>query len=84
MKVHNKGQVVIPARIRRQMNIDIGDRVEVCVSRDGRRLKISPPPCRAKPSPLAGSLSHYRRYRRHFPSRQEIHRALAAGLAHGL
>ncbi|MBP9128214.1 MAG: AbrB/MazE/SpoVT family DNA-binding domain-containing protein [Elusimicrobia bacterium] len=84
MKVHNKGQVVIPARIRRQMNIDIGDRVEVCVARDGRRLKISPPPCRGKPSSLAGSLSHYRRHRRHFPNRQEMHRALEAGLADAL
>ena len=45
VKVTSKGQVTLPVEIRRQLNIEPGDRVEVeIVEEEEARLKISKPP----------------------------------------
>ncbi len=41
MKIFPKGQVVIPADIRRRYNIEIGDQIEFITSQDGILLKPS-------------------------------------------
>jgi len=79
MKVFNKGQVVIPAAIRKEFNIEIGDMLEVVVDRKEECIKLK----RAdemKSKELAGSLSKYNR-RKRFPSRAEMKKALAEGIA---
>ncbi len=38
MKIYNKGQVVIPASIRKKYNLNIGDYVDVVVEDDNIRL----------------------------------------------
>ena len=78
MKVFNKGQVVIPAAIRKEFGIEIGDLLDVVVDRQKKCVKLK----RAremKSQKLAGSLSRYNR-RKRFPSRKEIKKALAEGM----
>ena len=80
MKVFNKGQVVIPAAIRKEFGIEIGDMLDVVADRQEKCVKLK----RAgemKSQKLAGSLSRYNRKKR-FPSKKEINKALAEGFAH--
>jgi AbrB family looped-hinge helix DNA binding protein len=78
MKIHNKGQVVIPSHVRRLLHIEIGDLVEVSVDAPRRRIRLGKPrPPRR--NPLAGSLSRYKAPP--FPSRSRMNDALARGLA---
>ena len=81
MKVHNKGQVVIPAHIRRELGIDVGDLLEVEVIPEEGKIELRRP-VRAKAEELAGSLSRYARGRRP-PSESEIDQALRDGLLKG-
>jgi len=79
MKVFNKGQVVIPAAFRKEFGIEIGDMLDVVVDRREKCVKLK----RAgemKSEKLAGSLSRYNR-RKRFPSRNEMKKALAEGIA---
>ena len=39
-KVHNKGQVVIPAQVRKQLGIDVGDFLEVEVKPDEGKIEL--------------------------------------------
>lgn len=80
MKIHNKGQVVIPTRIRHLLNLEVGDFLDVKFTMGRRHVRMSKPR-RAKPSSLAGAFARYGRARSTFPSRREMHRALADGLA---
>jgi AbrB family looped-hinge helix DNA binding protein len=76
MKIHNKGQVVIPAEIRRRFGLDIGDEVDVSIDDKGIHLYPVPP----SGIQLKGSLrEEYLRYG--FPSEEEIAAALEAGLS---
>ena len=78
MKVFNKGQVVIPAAIRKEFGIEIGDMLDVVADRKEKCVKLK----RAgemKSKKLAGSLSRYNR-RKRFPSRKEIKKAFAEGM----
>ena len=78
MKVFNKGQVVIPAAIRKELGIEIGDMLDVIADTKEKCVKLK----RAgemKSEKLAGSLSRYNR-RKRFPSRKEIKKALAEGM----
>ena len=78
MKVFNKGQVVIPADIRKEFGIEIGDMLEVFADKKEKCVKLK----RAKEmksEKLAGSLSRYNR-RKKFPSKKEIKKALAEGM----
>ena len=79
MKVHNKGQVVIPAAIRKELGIVIGDEldVEIDLRREGIILKKHSGNTSSK---LAGSLRQYKKGRC-FPSRREMHERLRHGLA---
>lgn len=76
MKIHNKGQVVIPSDMRRKFGMDIGDKVEVTVDKQGIHLY----PIVEENVELKGILSDkYEKYG--FPSDEEIDSAFAAGLA---
>ncbi len=56
-KVFNKGQVVIPARLRKKYKINIGDRVNIIEERDG--IKIVPVEVNTEVKALAGMFSKY-------------------------
>ena len=79
MKVHNKGQVVIPCQVRRMLHIEIGDFVDIDLGVDKkvklRKLSL------LKSEKLGGAFSKYKANRSTFPNRFEMHDALAQGLA---
>ena len=81
MKIHNKGQVVIPAEIRKQLEIDVGDVLEVEVLPDQGKIELRRPG-QSKARSLAGSLKQYARGKR-FPSDRQIAEALRRGLMQG-
>ena len=78
MKVFNKGQVVIPVAIRKEMGIEIGDMLDVVVDGKEKCLKLKKAGD-MKSQKLAGSLSKYKR-RKKFPSRKEMKKALEEGI----
>ncbi len=79
MKVFNKGQVVIPAAVRKEFGIAIGDMLDVAIDRKEQCVKLKRPEQMTSLS-LAGSLSRYNR-RKRFPTKAEMRKALAEGLA---
>lgn len=81
MKVHNKGQVVIPAEIRRQLGIDIGDVLEVEVVPEEGKIELRRP-SESRTRSLAGSLKKYASGKK-FPSDRRISEALRRGLIQG-
>jgi len=81
MKVFQKGQVVIPAEVRRELGIEIGDRLEVELDRESRTIVLHKPAQRESAT-LAGSLARYARGKQ-FPSREDMQAALAEGLRDG-
>ena len=79
MKIFNKGQVVIPSRIRQMLGIHIGDMVDIEIDLPKKRLKIRKP-ARMKSQALAGYFSgHREKHGVPFPSRDQMHEALAEG-----
>ncbi len=78
MKVFNKGQVVIPSRIRRILAIEIGDMVDVDISRVHGKHLVLRKPKQLLSRQLAGSFSSYKE-KRPFPSRRQMHEALTKG-----
>ena len=80
MKVFNKGQVVIPSHIRQILGIQIGDMIDVEIDVPKERLKIKKPD-QLKSQALAGCFSKNKKKNKiAFPSRKEMHEALAEGL----
>ena len=80
MKVFNKGQVVIPSRVRQLLGIQIGDMVDIEIDASKRKLKIKKPK-RLKSEILAGCFSRNKeKHKIAFPSRDQMHEALAEGL----
>ena len=79
MKVHNKGQVVIPAHIRRELGIEIGDLLEVEVLPEEGRIELRRR-TEQTAGALAGSLSRYAGDKP-FPTRDQIQDALRRGLS---
>ena len=80
MKVFNKGQVVIPSHIRQILGIHIGDMVDVEIDVPKKKLKIKKP-AQLKSLALAGCFSKNKEKNRiAFPSREQMHEALAEGL----
>ena len=59
-KVTSKGQVTIPKKVRKLMDIETGDRVAFELEQDGR-LRVSR--VRKEPRPVRGLLSEYARGR---------------------
>ncbi len=78
MKVFNKGQIVIPAEIRREFGIEIGGMLDVVINRGKQTLEIKKSTYHA--DALAGSLSEYSV--KPFPSNKQINESLASGLSH--
>ena len=78
MKVFNKGQVVIPAAIRKQLELHVGDMLDV--NFDKERACIELKKVDSKADQIAGSLSAFAK-RKAFPSRNQMHAALAKGIA---
>ena len=78
MKVFNKGQIVIPAAVRRKLKIEIGDMLDFFVDENENCIKLKKPD-EMQSTRLAGSLSKYNS-RKKFPTRQEMRKALAEGL----
>lgn len=81
MKVHNKGQVVIPAHVREQLGIDVGDLLEVEVLPEEGKIELRRPGQFMARS-LAGSLNQYA-HGKPFPSERRIADALRRGLTRG-
>lgn len=79
MKVFGKGQVVIPAEIRHELDIEIGDRLEVSIDREAWAIELRKPATRESEA-LAGSLATYVAGRS-FPTRADMAASLREGLA---
>ena len=77
MKVFNKGQIVIPAAIRKALGIEPGDQLAFEVDMENRAIVLKSPRT-ATSSELAGSLAAYAR-KRSFPSKEERGKVLAEG-----
>lgn len=84
MKIFPKGQVIIPADLRRRYNIDIGDQIEFVTCEEGILLK----PSKEKPGSgpvvdaLYGMLHNYAEGRE-FPDKPSIEKATEAGFVDG-
>jgi AbrB family looped-hinge helix DNA binding protein len=81
MKVFNKGQIVIPAAIRKTLGVEPGDMMDVIVDNKERCIKLTKPKINLS-SELAGSLSSYKKGKA-FPSKKEMRKALAKRLSNG-
>ncbi len=79
MKMFNKGQVVIPAEIRKQLQLESGDMLDV--SFNDERACIELKKAANQTGRLAGSLAVYAKEKK-FPSRKQMHEAFAKGLTH--
>ncbi len=81
MKVFNKGQIVIPVAIRKELGVEPGDMMDVSIDQEGQCIKLRKPD-NSVSSELAGALSGFNK-RNRFPTRAEMKKALAEGLSHG-
>lgn len=79
MKVHNKGQIVIPAEIRKELGISIGDQLDVHIDVEQQCIELKRH-AQGTSQKLAGSLQQYSRGKP-FPSREEMHQSLSRGLS---
>lgn len=77
MKVFNKGQVVVPADVRRQMDLHPGDMVDV--EFNPKRQCVELHKAKALCGQLAGSLASYAS-QREFPTRKQMHETFAKGI----
>lgn len=80
MKVFAKGQVVIPAHIRKRLGIGIGEHIEVSLNEPRGIIELSRVRSHEAQA-LAGSLAGYRR-KKSFPDRKAMQEAMAKSLAH--
>lgn len=78
MKVFNKGQVVIPAAIRKQMELHVGDMLDVHL--DTKRACIELKKAESNTSHIAGSLASFAKGEA-FPSRKQMHEAFSKGMS---
>jgi len=78
-KVFTKGQVVIPAEIRKLLHIEAGDYLEVKMNPDRECIELRRPDGLIADE-LAGSLSKYARGK-NFPSHAEMRACLKKGLS---
>ena len=78
MKVFNKGQVVIPAAIRKQMELQVGDMLDVNL--DEKRACIELKKAEPNTGRIAGSLASFAKGKS-FPSRKQMHEAFSRGMS---
>ena len=81
MKVHNKGQVVIPVDIRRQLDISIGDHLDVEVDVEQGQIRLRKPVTSVSYR-VGGSLASFAADKP-FPSTEEAAQALRDALTRG-
>lgn len=75
-KIHNKGQVVIPASIRKQFNLNVGDLVGLEIDENGIYIY----PLKNEIPELKGCIrEEFEEYG--FPSKADITKALEAGIS---
>lgn len=79
MKVFNKGQVVIPAAIRKRMELQVGDMLDIHL--DEKRACIELRKAEPNTGRIAGSLAPYAKGK-DFPSRKQMHAAFSKGMSH--
>jgi AbrB family looped-hinge helix DNA binding protein len=80
MKIFNKGQIVIPAQIRKLFGIQVGDCLDVSVNQQKKCLELRTIE-KSNADILAGSLSRY--HTKKFPNSSQIKNCLAEGLLRG-
>ncbi|MDF7824304.1 AbrB/MazE/SpoVT family DNA-binding domain-containing protein [Pontiellaceae bacterium B12227] len=78
MKVFNKGQVVIPAAIRKELGLNVGDMLDVQLNTANSCIELKK--ADSATEHLAGSLSSYAKGK-NFPSRKQMHDAFAKGMS---
>ena len=81
MKVHNKGQVVIPVDIRRQLDISIGDHLDVEVDVERGQIRLHKPASSVSYR-VGGSLASLAADKP-FPSGEDVDQALRNSLIDG-
>ena len=79
-KVHNKGQVVIPAAMREELGISTGDHLDVRFDAAQKCIELRKSTAGGSAGDLAGSLREYGRGKP-FPSRDEAKQILQRGLS---
>jgi len=77
-KVSDRGQVVVTKRLLKKVGIEAGDRLDITVDAEKRRIQIEKP-AQLQSEQLAGSLARYGK-RKPFPTRKQIQKALEKGL----
>ena len=78
MKIHPKGQIVIPAEVRTRLGVEVGDLLEVEIGADEDSITLRRP-IGGDARSLAGSLKAFARGRP-FPSETEVAGALRRGM----
>lgn len=78
MKVFNKGQVVIPAAMRKELGLNVGDMLDVNLN--PKRSCIELKKADSAAGQLAGTLSSYAKGQP-FPTRKQMLEAFAKGMA---
>ena len=79
MKVFNKGQIVIPVSIRRALDIDPGDMLDVRIDEEHQSVELRKTE-EFETEKLAGSLAKYGEQKR-FPSREEMNAVFRKGMS---
>jgi AbrB family looped-hinge helix DNA binding protein len=79
MKVFNKGQVVIPAAIRKRMELQVGDMLDVYLDKECTCIELKKAESHTRK--IAGSLAIYSKGK-DFPSRKQMHKAFAKGMSY--
>ena len=80
MKVFNKGQVVLPVAVRRELGIEVGDLVEVNVDSEHKGVYIQRQSEGGIVKEMGGALHAYAAAKK-FPSDMEISAAMRKGMA---
>ncbi len=81
MKVFNKGQIVIPIAIRKELGVEPGDMMDVIIDKGEQCIKLRKTE-NSVSSELAGALSKFNK-RKRFPTKADMKKAMAKGLSNG-
>jgi len=78
MKIHKKGQVVIPVQIRKMMGIEIGDMLDLHFDNENKELHLRRVGSSVDDN-LSGRFANYASHKP-FPSDEEISKMLEEGI----